>query len=163
MGVHYSFSLQVGFRFDQEDVHQHFRTVIPAIFHMEDRYDTRTGQKTGQVKVYDRHETSYIEINGEHLDDDSEAVSQALATLLDCDVETGGSYSSGDLEYFFMPHRTKKSESPLDYGHVSIHNPSMSFFEVRQMFAPLAKIELKLREIGLKPSEPQVYIGSSIG
>ncbi len=163
MGVHFNFSLQVGFRFDQEAIHSHFRKVIPGVFHMEDRYDTVTGKMTGQVRVFDTRQSSVIIIDGEEMDEDSDAVSKALAELLDCNVEIGGSYSSGDLEYFFSAKSRFGPSETLDYGHISVSNPSVLYSEVLDMKNPLEKLEKALKALGIKPRQPCVYIGSSIG
>ncbi len=162
MGITYSFTLRVGFALDHGEVQKKFEQKTPGEYHMEDRYDTKTGQKIKQVKVWDKHPVTVIMIDGEEVEDDGETIEAVLAEKLDCDVETSGSYSSGDFEYNFVPKRTGKYSS-IDYGRIYLYNHSIPFQDVVAMGPELEAIKRKLITWGFNPGEPRVYVSSSIG
>jgi Domain of unknown function (DUF4419) len=95
MGIDYTASLVYGFEIDEDDVQRIWRKSEkdPGEFHMEDRFDPKTGKKIKQEKVWDRKPStkSWYEMNGKKIDDlDFEDWDSFLSEHFGCNVETAG-------------------------------------------------------------------------
>lgn len=162
MGINYTFTLRVGYSLEQDVVHRVFEKTTPGEFHMEDRYDSKTGQKIGRVKVWDKQPETTFVIDGQEYDDDMDAITSALARFLGCDVAVSGSYPTGEFSYDFTFPTRNKSKT-IDYGKIDLCNPSMYFSDVVAMEKELWDLKYKMDKLGLNPGNPKVFISSSIG
>jgi len=167
MSIDYTFYMVVGFQITESEMYNAFctTTTYPAISHMEDRFDPKTGQKISPVMVVDKPEqTEEIwSIDGEVIDIEGSCdddLTLALERKLGCSVEIRNGVSNEYLYDFFL-HPIGGLD--INEGRVSIFNASMSMKEIIQMAPQLEELAYKMRKIGLKPGEPKVYISGWIG
>src|SRR5271157_2382087 len=107
MGIDYTANLVYGFEIDEDEVQGIWRKTEkdPGEFHMEDRFDPKTGNKIKQEKVWDRKPSTKVhyEIDDKRIDGmDFEDWDSFLAEQFGCNVETAGSFPSGELTYVFF-------------------------------------------------------------
>jgi len=167
MSIDYTFYVVVGFQITESEMCSAFRTtrVIPDTFHMEDRFDSKTGQKINPVRVIDKK--GYVDeiwtINGEVINMDGASDDELTLTLerkLGCSVEMRNGISNEYLYDFFL-HPIGGCD--IDEGRVSVFNASMSVAEVIRMAPQLEELAYKMRQLGLKTGEPKIYISGWIG
>jgi len=173
-GVNYDFTLCFGFELDASVVEKNFevKSVEKAAgsFHMEDRFDPKTGKKLAQVKVWDiepktKTEKWYI-VDGEryeYSDMDPENWACLFEEKLGCHVEVSGSYCSGDLTYVFSLNRPATKDEYQDWGNVAVHDPKITLPELELLIPRAKELKAKLEAWGLKVGEPKIFISSSVG
>lgn len=167
MGIDYSCSLVYGFEFDQKEVEGLFckKNKDPGSFHMEDRFDAKTGAKVAPEKVWDKKPSTekWYEIDGEKFDDiDSEEWEKILEEKLGCHVEMFGSWPSGELTYVFHINPSVGWKEADDYGKVTVYNNVIGQDELAEMMPEAMKLKSKLKEMGLNPPEPMIFIATRI-
>lgn len=140
MGMSFSFYLRVGFELSEDEALAPFYhkeiTEDEGLFHLEDRFDPKTGSKVAPEKVWDRPpkttKNKWIEINGEKSevwDPDCLTVDfKQLIDLTDCHVDYVCQCMSGISSYVFYPH-TPGVEG-IDTGRVHLYNTEMPYAEV---------------------------------
>lgn len=99
MGHEHSSVVIVGFTMDQDDFLMPFKTTTAEKFHMEERFDQKTGKKAKPVKVVDEEPKEGYVVEGEFFEYPSEAV-DAVAVIVGCDASTHGNMCTG--EYFMV-------------------------------------------------------------
>ena len=164
MGITYSFRLCVGFEIAQDDIKKCFlkEDKIPGKYHMEDRFDPKTGMKLKPVKVCDVKpiDNSVLIIDGEEIDPDDE-LEGVLEKTFNCHVETFGSYCAGELTYCFYLNKPVRSSNG---GHpISIYNDSVDVDEVISLESKLITLKNHLQSVGLNVDKPRVFIAQSVG
>lgn len=173
MSTSYSFYLRVGFEITEDDIIKTFQhkeeSGEPGIFHMEDRFDPKTGARIAPEKVWDKrpkaHTKKWLEIDGQKIEDFGDNPDQdtsLLETMIGCRVgyfwnSTGGN----DNSYVFYPH--SDGNESLDFGRGSIHNISMLYQDVVNLAPELDRIKEKLQSLGFPVKEAKVFLPSIIG
>lgn len=112
--------------------------------HMEDRYDTRTGQVVGQEKVVDRQACDYVVLDGQEFEvrDDcyvSAELGEALGALLDADVHGAGHF--GEEMVMIIQPNVEEKEGVYDLDDVPF------------MVAKAKRIGDRCRELGFNPGQ----------
>lgn len=173
MSTHYSFYLRVGFNVSLEDIKKVFEhkntTHEEGIFHMEDRFDPKTGVKLSPVQVWDKKPKTKTEkwwvIDGERFDDwEDDPMAQVFAEKLGCKVDyywQSYNYPDGNAYGFYLHDPNNKDE--VDEGRFAIHNLSMNYADVCAMQPKLAELKQKLLAMGIDPGEPEVFLGEISG
>src|SRR5271155_695690 len=96
MSISYSFYIRVGFEILTEDLKKAFKHQIVSqeegTFHMEDRFDPKTGAKLAPVQIWDKKPKTktetWWEIDGEHFQDwEDETMTQVFEEKLGCHVD----------------------------------------------------------------------------
>lgn len=167
MGIDYSCKLVYGFEFDQEDVHAIFQKSekVEGTFHMEDRFDPKTGAKVKQEKVWDKkpHTKTWYEIDGKKFDYlDSEEWDALFEKKLGCHVDTCGSFPSGELTYVFYVNKPINWKNADDYGKVTVYNNVINHAELTELMPKALALKCLLESLGLEPDEPKVFIAVRI-
>jgi hypothetical protein len=169
MSTSYSFYLRVGFKIPIEDLKKPFQhkkeTHEEGSFHMEDRFDPKTGAKLAPVKVWDKKPETQTEhwwvIDGERFDDwEGEPMAGFFAKKLECRVDYYWQAYGDDWGYGFYLHDPNNDER-IDEGRFSIHNLSMDYESVCAMQGRLAELKTKLQAMGIDPGDPQVFLGET--
>lgn len=172
MSTHYSFYLRVGFNVDLEEIKKVFyhknETHQDGIFHMEDRFDPKTGAKVEPVKIWDKKPKTiterWWEIDGERFDDwEDEPMTDFFAKKLGCHVDYYWQSYGGEPSYSFYLHNSNNKDKIETGRGVDIHNTSMDYAAVCAMQPKLAELKQKLLAMGIDPGEPQVFLGEISG
>lgn len=167
MGIDYTASLVYGFEIDEDEVQAIWRKSKkdPGDFHMEDRFDPKTGNKLKQEKVWDRKPSTdtWYEIDGEKVDElDSEDWDSYLSKYFGCNVETAGSFPSGELSYVFFVNESLHYKDADDYGHVTVYNNVIDHKTLLDLAPKAMELKDKLLKVGLKVEDPTVFIAMRI-
>lgn len=167
MGIDYTANLVYGFEIDEDEVQAIWRRTKknPGEFHMEDRFDPKTGNKIKQEKVWDRKPSTerWFEMNGEKIEDlDFEDWDAFLSKQFDCHVETAGSFPSGELTYVFFVNESLSYKEADDYGHVTVYNNVIDHETLQELIPKAAALKEKLLKAGLKVEEPTIFIAMRI-
>ncbi len=175
MGIYYSYYLVCGYELEEGEVLAKFlkskTTKEEGIFHMEDRFDEKTGAKLKQVKVWDKKpvretETWYVigdydSSKTDYWDEiDYEEVLPALEKLFDCKVTFGFS-CTGDNKLYFEA--DIPAEGGYDAGKITISRSSIDVSDIVKSLDKLKTLGETLRSYGFEIDEPTVMIGESIG
>lgn len=172
MSVYYSFYLRVGFKVDLEALKKHFEhnniSHQEGVFHMEDRYDPKTGAKLNPVQVWDKKPKTIKErwwiIDGKRFDDwEDEPMANLFAEKLDCRVDYFWTAYGDDPSYGFYLHDPNNKDKTNTGRGVDIHNLSMDYAAVCAMQPKLAELKQKLLAMGINPGVPQVFLGEISG
>ena len=172
MSVHYSFYLRVGFKVDLGDLKKVFehKNVVheEGVFHMEDRYDPKTGAKLQPVQVWDKKPKTkterWWEIDGKRFDDwEDDPMTDFFKDKLGCNVDYYWQAYGDEPAYgFYLHDRNNDDERETGKG-VDIHNMSMDYASVCAMQPGLEVLKQKLQAMGINPGEPQVFLGEISG
>lgn len=105
MGMNWESATVVGFVIDKDDLEMPFKQTVPEEFHMEDRYNRRTGKKLNeQVKVVDKKEYEEFFFNGSSVGDDPSELVSCLESEVGCRISMYGNYCDAiDLVYAIEP------------------------------------------------------------
>ncbi len=160
MGIDYSAEILVGFTLDAETVHKVFQVKTPGKFHMEDRFDPKTGAKLKSEKVWDEHPETRLMYKGEEYYQ-FEGFEELLEELIDCQVSTIGSYPCGKLEYVFHPAMPSPSNGGEDMGKVTF-GPSYWYKDLLPLEPRFRRIKAALKKIELDVGEPEVKLSVTI-
>lgn len=164
MGIDYSFWLDIGYKIDSSSLPESMLKVTEEKFHMEDRFDQRTGKQLPPVKVVDEEggETTYV-VDGTELEDTYE-LAEALAEKLGCEVECEHGYSGEDFALTFSLNLPRTNEDDGDWGRVSAGS-SILFEEATSSKAQAAmkKLAEDLKALGIEPGPAKIMIGRSVG
>jgi hypothetical protein len=165
MSTSYNFSLVVGFQILESVMDKAFVKTIsnPGKFHMEDRFDPKTGQKVTPVKIWDEKplKSSCAELNGVKYDNtiESDFISE-LENVLGCNISYVFTYDE-ECKFDFYLH--EDGQCDIDSGHVSVHNSRMDLNEVVKMLPKLIELKQDMESLGLTVGKPEVFISTSIG
>lgn len=171
MGITYSFFVRVGFEIFDDTLRNHFKcgktSKEDGIFHMEDRFDPKTGVKVEPVKVWDKKPKTKTEtwwdIFGERFENwGYEYIIEVIEKNIGCNVDHFWQ-SDGDSSWCFYPHPPNNQEKIGDGSRWTIHNYSMDYQQVCKMQGELQQIKDKLEAIGINPGEAKVFIGECSG
>lgn len=113
MSVDHSATPLFGFFFTYDDIVKTLGKPRPVKFHMEPRYDGKTGKYLGRVKVTDEDEGTdmVLKIDGEvqrfPVEEEFQTFIAGLEESLNCSIVLEGSYQWGEMEdmnyYFTIP------------------------------------------------------------
>lgn len=162
MGVEYSGRLCVGFEFSQAELDRVFADKVPERWHMEDRYDVKTGKKLRPVKVVIEDERIEYRIPGcpdyDSTRDSEHFYENVLATYLDCSVDIASNSWTGETGDIIIGPRLKlREEGEFDnftlYGAVLLRDVRSAKFDLE-----LDRVRRALIDLGLAPGEVVVKI-----
>lgn len=172
MSCSYAFYLRVGFEIPTEELKKVFvhKTVVheEGAFHMEDRFDPKTGAKLAPVQVWDKRSKTKTDrwwvIDGKRYEDwEDEIMTRVFAKLLGCNVDNyWQAYGSdGGGSFGFYPH--PPGDVDVDSGKFSISNTSMSYQQVKELEPKLIELKQKLLDLGINPGEATIFLGEVSG
>jgi hypothetical protein len=159
MGIDYQFSLGIGFILDREDVVAPFRVEVPEKFHMEDRFDPKTGKPIEPVKVIDEEAGEAFVVDGTTYEDGYDFF-EALGSKLGCSIANQGGYSDGETLYLTVDVE-RTDEDYLDDGRISVGS-SIAFDNVTASRAAIMELSKKLKKLGIEPGTAKVFVQSDI-
>ena len=170
MGIDYGFDLCFGYKVDYEDVINALATVkhtkTDGVFHMEYRFDPKTGQKLDQIKVWDvkpiDKKERYINFGdvGFCHGDDPNILESELAKQFGCNISHFRDYMSCEWDYILFrldvnqPHKEDK-----DYGRMIILKKQITYSEIQELMPKAIELKSKLVEAGINPGELVVILG----
>jgi hypothetical protein len=172
MSVHYTFYHRVGFNVSVEHLKQVFGhknvTHEEGSFHMEDRFDPKTGVKLDPVKVWDKKPKTHTErwwiIDGERFDDwEDDPMTRVFEEKLGCHVDYYRQADGGEDPSFGFYLHDPNNDDQIDEGKFAIHNLTMDYAAVCAMQPKLAELKQKLQAMGIDPGEAQVFLGEISG
>lgn len=168
MGLSYSLRLVVGFEISKEELNsvllKQDSCKEEGIFHMEDRFNPKTGVKVNPEKVWDKkpktHTKKWYEINGQTHDFnmDPETLEAILEESFSCHVERFGSYPTGEFTFAFYLNKPASYKEATDTGRYTIYNDSVDVDEVNNLLPKLKELELKLKAAGFNVKGPRVFV-----
>ena len=176
MSTSYSYYIRVGVQIPTDELKMHFRhqkvTEEEGVFHMEDRFDPKTGAKIAPAIVWDKkpktHKETWWVIDGERFDDwEDEILTHFLESKLGCGVDSYwqayGSNTDDEWSYGFYPHPHNNKEKMGDGYKFTIHNTKMDYKEVVEMQSKLQQLKEKLQAMGLNPGDAKIFVGEVSG
>jgi hypothetical protein len=169
MGIDCSYNLIFGFELSEEEVKKKFRKTVsnPGVFHMEDRFDPKTGKKLNPVKVWDNHPSkeSYLVIEGYEFNEDyDDDFIYLLSKKFNCHVEHNGNFSSGELVYHFYVNEVLFDDKNITkFGRITIYNDSISLDEINKLEPKALILKNKLESEGFKVPKPRVFLAQRYG
>lgn len=168
MGIDYTAKLVYGFEIDQKEVEGIWRRSEkdPGEFHMEDRFDSKTGVKIESAKVWDRKPSTktWYEIEGKKMDYgfDIEEWERFLGDKLGCEVDACGSFPSNELTYVFHVNKPVHWKEADDYGKVTVFNSIIEHKDILVLMPKAVELKEKLEKLGLEVDEPSIFIAMRI-
>ncbi len=159
MGIDYAFNLGIGFVLDREDVLAPFRVEREEKFHMEDRFNPKTGKKVEPAKVVDEEAGEAFILDGTHHDDDWSFL-EALSQKLGCDITNQGGYSDDQTLYFTVKVKTT-GEDGLEDGRMTV-GYSIAFVTVIESSSSVMLLAAKLKKLGIEPGVAKVFVQPDI-
>lgn len=131
MGMSWDWTLVVGFVIDADDLLMPFKKEVEEETHLEDRYDSRTGKKVGQVKVVDKEAGEEYFLDGKSYGDDQHEFVEALAAEANCEITLHGDFCSGeDMTYSIEPKRG--CQETVTFKEITALEPECE--RIRQVF-----------------------------
>lgn len=167
MSIDYSFHLCMGFEIDQQEVENIFvhKETDPGVFHMEDRFDPKTGIKIDPIKIWDEKPSTkkWVEYKGNKIKDlDPEEWETLLAEEFDCYVSQRGSFPTGKLTYVFSVNKPISWKDAENHGHITIYNNAIECFMIDALNQKAFSLKSKLEQRGYKIGDPKVFIATRI-
>lgn len=160
MGIDYSASIAFGCRVTPEMIGQVFGVTLPEKFHMEDRFDPKTGKKLPQVKVIDWEEMNVYKIDkgaDEYFEDQIELMEEVCKRARASYWIVSDYDAPPDETTFIVGVTPKKSgDDGESWGRVDT-GPSYSLDDVADLRPELEEIRKRLKDMGLKIGPPRVY------
>lgn len=153
MGIDYSVHLGVGFIVNKDSLTSPFRVETEEQFHMEDRFNPKTGEKLAPVKVVDVEADEAFVFEGKTYDDWYE-LSEALAEKLDCGIQDTGGYTDG--ETIFVTLAVDTDDGGTDEGRFTVGGAA-KFDDVTAMRAQLTKLKKAFKKFGVDLGEAKVF------
>ncbi len=162
MGISYSFCLGIGFTVDFDTLGNCFRQVVDEVFHMEDCYDSKTGQKLEPVKIVDKKTEDCFVFENETFDYASDVGIQ-IALKLGCEYSDNGGMGEPTLAYFTVP-LDHTDDDDIDQGNITVSS-SILYDQATSTKTKQAvkKLGQALKEFGLNPSQAKILVRSWIG
>lgn len=168
MGISYKLRLCFGYEVKEEAAFAPFlkthTEVKEGVFHMEDRFDPKTGDKVEPEKVWDikpsKKVTKWVEIGGVRIEDYNalELISQ-LEDYYECNVETFGSFVSSNAKTLvFYVNEPVLWKDASDYGKFSVYNNSLSLEEISKLTPKVLSLKEKLEANNIKVNEPKCFL-----
>ena len=118
MGIDYSVSLALGFRVTQEEIRKVFGVKQELRFHMEPRFDPKTGARLKDEKVIDQDEGVVLMWDGEDIME-FELVEE-LARKIGCSYWIDGTTGwSDDRDYILGPDLPEEGDG-VDEGRITV-------------------------------------------
>lgn len=159
MGIDYSANVGIGFIVDREDLLAPFRVETEEKFHMEDRYDPKTGKKLEPVKIVDVEAGEIFEFEGKTFEEEYEVV-EAIADKLDCIIEDTGGYTDCEtLQITVKVEHTDEDDVDCDRFYVG---SSILFDNVTALRAELKRVAKGFKKYGVDVGEAKVYVAYGI-
>jgi hypothetical protein len=134
-------------------------------FHMEDRFDPKTGAKIKSERVWDKKPktTRWYEFDGEKYSDlDPEQWGDLLGKKFDCYVREYGCYMTGELNYVFHVNAPISYKDARSEGKITFYNESVSCEEVAALLPKALLLKSKLEDAGYNPDSPRIFIAERI-
>jgi hypothetical protein len=153
MGIDYSVHLGVGYILDREDIIAPFRVEIPEKFHMEDRFDPKTGVKLEPVKVVDEGGQEEFEYKGTRYEMEYELF-EAIGQDLGCCIDNCGGYSDGETIRVTLDLDT--DDSGIDDGRFTVGG-AITFDDLTSRRAELITLKKAFKKLGIDLGEAKVF------
>lgn len=175
MGTYYTLNLRVGFEISEKDtiapLLRHSEKVVcegsPGEYHMEDRFDPKTGKKTTPVQVWTKKptermvsRTEWMEFDGKKYEEyeweDPDHIQELLSAKLECNVDHRFDVTS-EVESWFIFYLHKKGKSGSGYKF-DIGLSELPYQEVFEMKNSLYELRNRMIKLGLPVGDPKVFI-----
>lgn len=153
MSIDYSVHLGVGYILDREDIVALFRVEIPEKFHMEKRFDPKSGKKIEPEKVIDEESGEEFEYKGKKYENEYELF-EALGQDLGCNIANCGGYSDDEVIRVTLDIET--DDSGVDDGRFTVGGAA-AFNDVTAKRAELMALKKKFKKLGIDLGEPKVF------
>ncbi len=166
MGIDYSFFPVVGFVVDEAAL-EPLVNVVGELYHLEDRYDQKTGAKLEPVKIVDSQEKRGYALEGEAMVNsegdpmDFCETCEEISRKIGCAAQICGSDSNSSYFAVFGPKIKPVEDHPLsmDDGRISSEPPLLFSDVVASSAIEMARIRAELTILGVKVDEPIVGVG----
>jgi hypothetical protein len=149
MSSEYYAGLMIGFRVNIKQIEKVFGYNTPGKFHMENRYNPRTGRKMKAEKVWDKGSEFIFVLDGKECYD--EEFFWRLAKKLHVFINTEEVYFGDKVTVYFGPKSCKEEHSREANGGYSLEQ----LFSLKEEFN---RIKKALRMYGLNPGGPAVFL-----
>lgn len=164
MGIDYSFSIGIGYVVSYDslvEALEPWAVKTEDDFHMEDRFDPKTGKKIGQEKVVDFEGETTYKLGKKKFEYEDEFL-EALFDSFGAEYSNDGGMSEATVAYITV--KTEHTgEDDFDGGRV-FAGSSILFSEAMatKTKAALKKLAKQLTKMGLEPGEAKIFIENSV-
>ncbi len=157
MSTDYDSMTVIGFVVPAEEAFKKFIVKRPGVFHMEDRFDAKTGKKIAPEKVIDEDDGLALVIDGEEYDfvpgNDEFSIfsnvgdedADAIASIVKCRGFVTGDFHQGNVYACFMPNKLHSVD-----GVYAIK-------DVIKAQKEIARIGKALKKLGIDPGEGGIH------
>ncbi len=114
MGIDYGADIGIGYIINLDDLLAPFRVETEEKFHLEDRFDQKTGKKLEPAKVVDVEAGEAFVFEGQTYEEGYELY-EAMAEKLNCSIQNTGGYTDGET-LFVTVHAEYTCEDGCDGG-----------------------------------------------
>jgi hypothetical protein len=165
MSIDFSFALGIGFTVDPEELSEALRKantkVVPEKFHMEDRFDPKTGAKLAPVKVVDEDETVSWFVGKEEFEYEDEFLEEFFNRKGMTYSDNSG-MSEASVAYVTVPVK-HTGEDDFDDGNITCGSSiAYSVATSKSTQNCLKKIKKFLQSLGLEVGEPKIFVESRV-
>lgn len=149
MGIDVSYTNHIGFHFSLDDIMNTFGVKTEGKFHLEDRFDSKTGEKISPQKIWDEPSRLYYKFRDKSFGEENAFVDY-LSEYLSCYVFYDGAFISGETHFIFSIHSCSIDETEtftkfIDFDKLVTLQPSLD------------KLKEELISIGLNPERPSIF------
>ena len=155
MGYSVSHSICIGFRFSFREATEPFVTRTPEEFHMEPRFDPKTGKPAGEEKIVDKHGYETYRI-GDFEYEDYHRLFDTLAASCRCGWGVLGSYCLSMDENKIVIYVEMPSE--IDTGDGMDTNGSFKLNDVVAAQSKVKQLEKNLTSLGMDLSNKDAEV-----
>jgi hypothetical protein len=164
MGIHYSFNLAIGYIITEKEIFDLFLQRTPEEFHLEDRFDPKTGLKVQPLKVIDRHASGKFMLDGKQYGEGEDPESYMPAI---CKKITGArwwwhSYLNDNRTFIIGPVLPQKVTDDFDDGRVKCSG-GFGFNDVVALAPRLGNIAAGMKKLGFEITEPVIVPAWCVG
>ena len=152
----YSFngSIILGYSIPFYDVQKLFLIKTQGVFHMEDRFDIKTGSKLDQIKVWDKLTQDNLIYKGKEYKS-GEEFTELLEEVVCCRVTE---VINDEHQYIFHPEMPSPSTGGREEDRGVSFGPSYWFKDFVALDMRLKRIKGSLKKMGLHPGEPEIKL-----
>lgn len=166
MSTHYTFSLRVGYQVPVKEFTEKFKIKIDSgKFHMEKRYDYKTGEVLKKVKVWDSKPTKKIKFEDFEFDDLYQIFEESsiLEETFNCRVEKEFNCSGEQYENINFYLNDFHHDNVEDYSHLTMSDYSIPVNKIIENLSKFEEIKKKLESYGFNPGELKLFLSRNIG
>lgn len=162
MGTHFSSHIAIGYLFTENNLFFPFEKYTEEVFHMEKRFDQKTGKELSEVKIIDKKSSTVYLFNKKIIKYSLDFIEEFCKNI-NCKYSQIGDLNSFKNNIVLSPEcKFEPYFSGDDFGNVRFGD-SYKLSDINNSKKELKLLKNKLESFGLKVSEPGVFLAYCCG